>query len=313
MIRRGVARIFLAGAITGSVLLALGAVLHLTIRDRIDGLAILFYLTPWPVIAAGSAVLAVFWSWKKRRRAAAAFACLAVAALGAWLGTSWFRHDAPARRGDLRVVHWNVDRPQSRLPGDARWLRAQDADIIALAEGHDRRKAPTLARWQAEFPDYQVVEFAGEMTCLIRGKILAQESREFTANSYCALLHIEIRGRPVTVLQVDITPRPMQSRRRSFANLAILARPHFGENFILLGDFNTPRESALLAPLRADLTHAFEAAGSGLAETWPWPLPVLALDQIWSSRRLRAVHGAHGRSLRSDHRAVIADFAFVTD
>ena len=42
------------------------------------------------------------------------------------------------------------------------------------------------------------------------------------------------------------------------------------------------------------------------------PLPVLALDQIWTSRRLRAVHCAHGRSLRSDHRAVIADFDFAT-
>ena len=311
--RRGAARLFLAGAITGSVLLPLGAVLHLTVGDRIDGLAILFYLTPWPVIAVGSGALAFFWWWKKRRRAAATFVGLALAALCVWLSTSWFRHDAPTRRGALRVVHWNVDRPVGRLAGDARWLRAQDADIIALAEGHQRRKPATLARWQAEFPGYAAAEFDGEMTCLIRGKILAQESRQFAANSYCALLQTEIRGRPVTVLQVDITPRPTQSRRRAWANLLVRARPHFGENFILLGDFNTPRESRLLAPLRADMTNAFEAAGSGLAETWPWPLPVLSLDQIWSGRRLRAVHCTHGRSLRSDHRAVVADFDFVTD
>ena len=313
MIRRGVARLFFAGALTGSVLLPLGTVLHLTVGDRFDGLAILFYLTPWPVIAAGSAALVPFWWWKKRRRAVAAFAGLAVAALGTWLGTSWFRHAAPTRRGDLRVVHWNVDRPQSWLPGDARWLREQDADIIALAEGHNRRKPSTLGRWQAEFPDYQAVEFPGEMTCLIRGKILAQESREFTDNSYCALLQVEIRGHPCTVLQVDITPRPIQSRGPSLAHLTTLARPHFAGNFVILGDFNTPRESRLLAPLRAGMTNAFEAAGNGLAETWPWPVPVLSLDQIWSSRRLRAVGCAHGRSLRSDHRAVIADFAFVTD
>ena len=204
----------------------------------------------------------------------------------------------------------NCDRPKSRLPGDARWLRAQDADIIALAEGHSRRLS-TLARWQAEFPDYQVVEFPGEMTCLVRGKILAQESDMFVENSYCALLHVEVRGHPLTLLQVDITPKPLHSRQPAFTNLTALARPHFGENFILLGDFNTPRESALLAPLRADMSHAFEAAGRGLAETWPLPLPVLALDQIWTSRRLRAVHCAHGCSLRSDHRAVITDFDFA--
>ena len=310
MMRRGVARIFLAGAITGSVLLPLGTVLHLTIRDRIDGLAVLFYLTPWPVIAAGSAVLAVFWRWKERRFPAGAFACLALAGLAAWLGSSWFRHDGPARRGELRVVHWNVQRPNSGLPATARWLREQDADIIALAEGHGRRSS-TLARWQAEFPDYRAVEFPGEMTCLIRGKILTQESRVFAENSYCALLRLEVRGHPLTLLQVDITPKPLRSRQPAFTNLTALVRPHVGENFILLGDFNTPRESALLAPLRADMTHAFEAAGRGLAETWPMPLPVLALDQIWTSRRLRAVHCAHGNSLRSDHRAVIADFDFA--
>lgn len=313
MMRRGVARLCLAGAVMGSALLPLGAVLHLTVGDRFDGLAILFYLTPWPVIGAGAAALAVFWAWKKRPRAAATFAVLAVVALGAWLGTSWFRHDAPARRGELRVVHWNVDRPNSRLPGDARWLRAQDADIIALAEGHDRRKPSTLARWEAEFPDYQGIEVAGEMICLIRGKVLAHQSRQFAANSFCVLLHTEIRGRPVTVLQVDITPRPTQSRRRSLANLVFHARPHFDKNFVLLGDFNTPRESQLLAPLRAEMTNAFEAAGSGLAETWPWPLAVLSLDQIWSSRQLRAIRCEHGRSLRSDHRAVTADFDFVRD
>ena len=310
MMRRGVARIFLAGAITGSVLLPLSAMLHVTYRDYIDRLALLFYLTPWPVIAGGSAALAVFWSWKKRRLLAVALACLALVALTAWLRSSWFRPTDPVRRGELRVVLWNVDRPKSGLPAVARWLRAQNADIIALAEGH-RRGFSAQARWQAEFPDYQVVEFPGEMTCLIRGKILAQESDMFVENSYCALLHVEIRGHPLTLMQVDITPKPLHSRQPAFTNLTALARPHFGENFILLGDFNTPRESALLAPLRADMSHAFEAAGRGFAETWPLPLPVLALDQIWTSRRLRAVHCEHGCSLRSDHRAVIADFDFA--
>ena len=93
--------------------------------------------------------------------------------------------------------------------------------------------------------------------------------------------------------------------------LTAFATPHFGENFLILGDFNTPRESALLDPLRANLTHAFESAGDGLAETWPAFLPVLSLDQIWSSPGLRAVWCEHGHSLRSEHRAVIADFDFV--
>ena len=311
--RRLARRLLLAGALAGGVLLPLGAVLRLTARDRFDGLAILFYLTPWPVIAVGSAILALLWSRRKQRRSAAAFALLALAAFCAWPASSWLRHDGPTRRGDLRVVHWNVDRPVGRLAGDALWLRAQDADIIALAEAHHRRKASRLALWQAEFPGYQAVEAQGEMICLIRGRVIAHESRQFAANSYFVLMQTEIRGRPVTVLQVDITPRPTQSRRRSFENLMLRARPHIGENLILVGDFNTPRESFHLETFRADFANAFETAGNGFAETWPWPLAVLSLDQVWSSRRLRAIRCEHGHSLRSDHRAVIADFDFVTD
>ncbi len=311
MIRRGFATLLRAAALTGSVLLVVGALLRVTIRDSIDGLAVLFYLTPWPVIAAGTAVLAVYWRQQKRPRRALVLAGLALVALTTWLASSWYRTPHPGRRGELRVVQWNASRPHRRLPYVARWLRAQDADIITLAEGHHRRLS-AKARWEAEFPGYQVVELPGEMTCLIRGQVLAQENRRFVLNSFYALLHVEIRGHPVTLMQVDLNPMPLSSREPSFTGLTALTRPHYGENFILLGDFNTPRESAYFAPLRAEMNQAFEAAGHGLAETWPMPLPVLSLDQIWSSRRLRAIYCEHGSSFFSDHRAVVADFDFAT-
>ncbi|MCE9612394.1 MAG: endonuclease/exonuclease/phosphatase family protein [Chthoniobacter sp.] len=308
--RKAIARLLVPGAYAAAVLLVVGLALRLTTRDEIDGCALLFYVTPWPVIAVGVGVLAVFWAWKKRRVAAWMFAVLAVGAGAAWLGANWFWHPLPTRRGELRVIHWNVSRPTSGLPAVARWLRAQDADVITLAEGH-RRGFSNLARWQAEMPGYEVAEFPGEMTCLVRGRILAQESRMIARNSYGALLQIETRGRVLTLVQADLTARPRQSRRNAFRNLTDRIAPHFGENLIVLGDFNTPRESVHLAPLRAEMANAFEAAGRGLADTWPMPLPVLSLDQIWGSRRLRPVSCTHGHSLRSDHRAVIADFDFT--
>ena len=303
-------RLLIAAGIGATALLALSVLVRLTVRDRIFGPSILFYITPWPAIALGAAATALFWGWKRQRMPAAALALLAAAALAAWLQASWQRHARPATRGALRVVHWNVSRPARGLPSIARWLRAQDADVIALAEGHSRRR-PTLARWQAEMPGYEVAELNGEMTCLIRGHILSSEDRVLVSNSYCALIRAEVRGRPLTILQFDINPSEFRSRGRAFTDLAALAAPDFGGNLLVLGDFNTPRESVFLAPLRAHLQNAFEAAGNGLAETWPMPLPMLSLDQIWSSPSLRAVYCEHGHSLHSDHRAVIADFDFT--
>ncbi len=310
MIRATWHRLLSAAALGATVLLALALLVRLTVRDSFFGPSVLFYAAPWPVMAAGAAVAALFWRWKKRQLPAAALALFAVAALAAWLQSSWQRHPRPTTRGALRVVHWNVSRPARGLPAIARWLHAQDADVITLAEGHSRRRS-TLAQWQAELPEYEAAEFIGEMSFLIHGHIIAREDHVLTDGSYYALIHAEVRGQPLTILQVDINASQFRARARAFTNLAALAAPHFGENLIVLGDFNTPRESALLAPLRAEMKQAFESAGDGLAETWPMPLPVLSLDQIWTGRGLRAVHCEHGHSLRSDHRAVIADFDFV--
>ena len=80
---------------------------------------------------------------------------------------------------------------------------------------------------------------------------------------------------------------------------------------ILVGDFNTPLDSAYIAPLRKEMTNAFEASGSGCAATWPMPLPVLSLDQVWTTPSLRPVRCEHFGSWRSDHRAVVAEIDFV--
>ena len=208
------------------------------------------------------------------------------------------------------MILWNVSRPELGLPGIARWLRAQDADIIALPEGY-RIGSTSAAQWRREMPGYEIVELPADMLCLVRGTIAPQEPHPLPTDLNYALLRAEIRGRAVTLLQIDISASVFKSRRRALAELTALAHEHRHENLIVLGDFNTPRESVWLDPLRAEMAHAFEAAGRGTAETWPLPSPVLALDQIWTGPGLRTLHCIHGFSLRSDHRAVIADFAFA--
>lgn len=74
------------------------------------------------------------------------------------------------------------------------------------------------------------------------------------------------------------------------------------------GDFNTPRESSHFRQLRKPMTHAFETAGRGLADTWPVPIPVLSLDHIWTTPGLRVVQCRLGGGV-ADHRPVMADLA----
>jgi vancomycin resistance protein VanJ len=297
-------------ATAGSMLAGISLFMHLTVRDGYHRPAFLYYATPWPLLAIGAGLLAVYWQWDRRRFLCGALALISVVALAGWLINDWEWRSAPDAPGELRVVLWNVDRPEVRFAGDVDWLRAQDADLIAIAERQPKKK-DRFARWKEAFPGYAAMASKGEMLCLVRGEVLTVEESSLGYGSYCTNLNTRLRGREVRVLQVDLNGYPTESRRQPLERITDLAVKHRTENLLVLGDFNTPRNSVCFAPLRVEATNAFTAVGRGCAATWPTILPVLSLDQIWTNRQLPAVRCRHVSSWRSDHRAVVAEFAFA--
>ncbi|MES2572395.1 MAG: endonuclease/exonuclease/phosphatase family protein [Verrucomicrobiota bacterium] len=276
------------------------------LRDAFDPLALVFYTTPWPVIALGLGVMALHHFRLGNRHRVLRYLVLMGGACMVWVALSWRSAPASAKISGVRVVLWNVARAETRFPGIASWLHQQEADLISIAEAESANPR-SLARWRAEFPQYETCLSAGNMLCMVRGDLLHSESGELSSGSYYALHRVRVRGRELTVLQADIYARPRKSRRAPLKRLVELARRHSGENLVVLGDFNTPADSAHLDALRAELTNCFEAVGNGIAETWPFPFPVLSLDQIWVSRSVRPLQSTHGWSSLSDHRPVITD------
>ena len=310
MIRVSFARLLHVLACVGSLWVAVALVLWGTVRDSEPRVALIFYMSPWPILAVGAGLCACHW-WRQCRRFTAALLLVAcLGALGNWLVRDWQWRRPSAARGELRIVHWNVDRPDTRLAGTMRWLAAQDADVIAIAEREPRKKK-TLDRWRAAFPSYQVIPSAGERLMLVRGEIVSVTQVLDSAYSFGTLFKARVRGRALAILQVDINASVLEKRGPPLGKLIAAIAPHLSEHLVVLGDFNTPRDSVFLEPFRPLLIDAFKAAGSGCAVTWPLPLPVLSLDQIWSSPTLRPVRCEHISMWRSDHRAVVADFDFA--
>jgi endonuclease/exonuclease/phosphatase family metal-dependent hydrolase len=109
------------------------------------------------------------------------------------------------------------------------------------------------------------------------------------------------------VLLVDIDGDPLRSRAPAFEPLAKMIRAYSQANLIVMGDFNTPLESVLFDSFCQYLTHAFESGGHGFAKTWPIPLPVLAIDHIWVSKKIKVASCKLNWSRLSDHRSVVAN------
>jgi vancomycin resistance protein VanJ len=288
------------------VWLIAGILLRLSkLRDAWRPLSLVYYSTPWPVIAAGLLILALHARRVGHAHARRRYLILTAGALFTWIALSWYSALAPEGKPAFRLVAWNVGHPGALFGRVTGWLQAEDADLIAIAEAEPERE-DRMADWRAQFPDYQEIWAGGEMLCMARGEITLVEKGLLGLGSYYALYHVRIRGEDITVLQADLTPT--QPRLAPLRRLTEIARAHAGEKLIVAGDLNTPRESRGFDDLRGFLSHAFEKAGHGIAETWPTWAPALSIDHVWSSATLppRAAHIGWPRW--SDHRPVVVEF-----
>ncbi len=137
---------------------------------------------------------------------------------------------------------------------------------------------------------------------------------------------IEVRGKPVKVIDVHVWTPDILGRLPRYEGLGLKARvTQFSLNrwaevqrvlaeaadgnvpVIVCGDFNTPPRGALYGALKTKLTDAFAASGWGLGDTYSARWPLLRIDYVWTSDRLRAVRSFVANDLLSDHRALIAD------
>ena len=286
-----------------------GLIVRTTVRDSVDLVAPLYYATPWPVLA----VLTLPFIWTFRRQPKMVFGVIVLAHLfgGAWLLEDWRSGEPSKEPSDLRVVQWNVDRPVSGIPTVAKRLRDYDADILAVSEPMPKIEPGDPERWRREFPEYEAQFAPGNILCLIRGEAKLLQTGFYGPASFYALYDVLIRDREFRVLQVDGNANPTTPRRGSLIQLTALADSLRDRPLVVIGDFNAPRDSVHIAGMRTHFTNAFEAAGFGCGATWPAPLPLLSLDQVWCGAGLIPVRCRHEVTFHSDHRPVVAELKFA--
>lgn len=297
------------GATALVIVWATGLVVRLSIQDRFDGASLLFYAMPWPVLAVLPAGPGLWWFHRRQRvRAGAAMIAVLICA-AAWWQQDWFASSqAIAETPTLRVLFRNLGHPHDDAwTNDLAATAREEADLIGLVEAES--DSPERQRQLREaFSNHVVAGLPHGLVLVVRGELLDRTLIEFDAHSRCLVARVRIMDQSLTVMLVDLESTPWRSRRRSFGQLAALLDKHVGESLIVMGDFNTPRDSVYFRPWRDTLQHAFESAGSGFAETWPWPLPVLCLDHVWSTPDRRAIWCVRRWYPGHDHGGVLVTF-----
>ncbi len=274
------------------------------VKDWIDAFSVVYYSTPLPLLATFSFMLGIIWLAGKRTRVAQVYFIFTIVCLLAWSCESFSLNSRVSAPSNLKLFFWNAASNKSANE-IASHIHSFDADVIGIVESGIKKKTETI--WKNVFSNYHVEPLADGMALITRGKILSKERGSLGRRGHFNLLEVALNGERFHVLLVDLDGDPFQSRSPAFEQLSKMIRSYSPANLIVMGDFNTPLDSVLFESFRQYLTHAFESGGIGFAKTWPIPLPVLAIDHIWVSKKIKVVNCNLNSSRFSDHRAVVAN------
>lgn len=281
-----------------------GVLLHLTVRDAVPVLSIVYYMLPRGVLLALASLAAAVPGLQRRQRESLRWLCVA-AAIGIWWLAGEWRWAAPAAAGGgIRVMYWNTCRGAAGWEAVMQRIEDERPDLVALGEAAPPSDAQRTL-WRTRLPQYDISFLGGGMMCLVRGSSSVARVSRIDGRTEVRELDVTIDGVQYRCLIVDVYAHLLYDRRRALAAIAMLADESADMPLLVLGDFNTPLESLNFAALRRGHVNAFEQAGSGYAATWPSFAPVLSLDQAWVNSRVEVLECRHGRTAASDHRPVL--------
>lgn len=274
------------------------------LKDAWGPMRLCFYVPPLPVAA-----LAAIWLAVHRRRASLRLRGFVGATLVASvvkftaIDTEW-RAPVEPPIDAIRLVHWNAAWGAFRAEEIWAALESDRPDIVVFSEPPLRDFAEYARRLIPDAHSHVGASMAlvSRWPIEVRGSLVIPDVRSW---------HVRVAtpAGPLDVLGIDIPSSPLRDRRRPLKDIArwVLDRPD-DVPLLVVGDFNTPRDSVFFEPLRSMLSQAYESAGRGWPYSWPVPLPMWAIDQAWFSRGIHVTGCEYRFAACSDHSRGVVQF-----
>ena len=263
------------------------------------------YFIPAPVAVAACLAGAL-------RRRSSAWLRLLNSALAALALGVMFVHDfawhRPQNGSALRIVHWNTARRYRKAPAVFRVAASDRPDLCLFSESP---RVPNLAALGRDVLHLPYLLDQQGMTLFSRWPITPVTVIPVTAGRGW-VARVDTPSGPLNILAFDVVSHPNLDRAPPMRDLAAWIRQHTSRRpLLVLGDFNTPRDSVSFAPLRDLVSNAYETAGHGWPYSWPVPFPVYAIDHAFYSPEVRILDHTYRTSLLSDHRRQVLEISIT--
>lgn len=281
--------------IAALVMAVVSVLVSATVRDRWVPTALVMFATPW-LVRLGLVVIVLF-SRPGKVLAWIALAVALVSGLEGWRSFRWHGEKPVAAKEGFDLTLWNCGHRLARMPEQWSPLIGSGTRLVVLIEA-GVFSAEEWAGFTATFPDFDWRQLDGGIVVGVRGRFIGSELFEGPPKLRCYRIQVSISGVIHTVLACDIPSQPWLLRQPYLDRIRSVARER---RCLIAGDFNTPPAAVGYDDWRRDFTFANAARTSGFAETWPYGVPLLQLDQLWLSHDLKCTSVTQQSGLHSDH------------
>lgn len=279
-------------------------IIHFILKDHFRILQIFFYAFPLPlIILLGGFITLLFF---KRKRYFIFFICTTLGLTGIWLNNSYiFPSPVEIPKDATSIIFWNAaDRPTIHMDILTENIQNIQPDIIALTET-ENASAEDIQQLSQDFPAYEFRILEGNMLIGIKGRIekitYTIEEQSYDIN----FVEAQLKSGPILMAFTDTFQSPTMDKRKTLGTILQLATQRNSD--IIVGDFNTPYESVHFRKYETDYT-SFHDYGEGFSATWPFGIPLLEIDQIFTSKKLKPIRLQKFYYKVSDHAMLVGYF-----
>ncbi|WP_158447920.1 endonuclease/exonuclease/phosphatase family protein [Aquimarina longa] len=203
------------------------------------------------------------------------------------------------------ILFWNIARKgKSAIDIIIKKVQEQKPSFIALVEA-DELTNEDIQLFKNTCISYNIEKLQGGMVLAIRGKIESIKYYKQYQSFKFNYATVSLRNQKKSILIADVNAVPFTYRKSALHTIhefSIKNNPSF-----IVGDFNTPYESVHFRDYKNNL-NSFHSVSKGYTATWPYGIPLLEIDQIWSAKKIKPVFLEKEYHPLSDHALLIGRY-----